>query len=81
MLVTVTQHTGTHGFQSAAMVVERNDDPIECLVYEGYSNDIPWHLREHVMRNWIAAKLNMLATGTHNAVGTYSNVVTVMPEY
>lgn len=71
----MTQHQGAHGFYSAAMVVERMDDPIECMLYEGYSGDTPKHLGELVMRNWIAAKLNQLATGTHLAVGTYSVIV------
>jgi len=75
VLVTVTQHLGAYGFYSAAMVVERMDGPIECMLYEGYSGDTPKHLGELVMRNWVASKLNQLATGTHNAVGDYSEIV------
>ena len=75
VLVTVTQHLGAYGFYSAAMVVERMDSPIECMLYEGYSGDTPKHLGKLVMRNWIAAKLNMLATGTHSATGDYSEIV------
>ena len=72
---TVTQHRGVYGFYSAVIVVEKLDSPLQCMAYDGYNGEIPQYARAQHMRNWIAEQLNILATGTHNAVGTYSNIV------
>ncbi len=82
MRVTVTQDIGAHGFFSAAMVVERCDSPMECYMYDGYDRELR-SIRSGgkgtvvayaTMREWVASKLNTLATGTDYAVGNFSSI-------
>jgi len=77
--VTVTQHTGARGFFSAAMLVEYTDKAMECYMYEGYKRELSALLENGVgmltMLEWVSSKLNILATGTGSANGTYSDIV------
>lgn len=61
MYVTVVMNSAAYGYWSAVLVVEHNDSPMTVEQYDGYSNDIPTHLRAATCRAWVAGKLNSLA--------------------
>lgn len=80
MTVTVFQQYGVYGHCSAAIVVDRIDDPIEVFTWNGYKgSSIPSKSTEvkptpSDMRSWIASKLTELSTGTDKALGISSDV-------
>jgi hypothetical protein len=73
MLAHVYRHVGVYGFCSAAIVIERMDDPLEVRNYNGYQN--PPKPTAHDMDFWIAAQLTDLGAGKGLAVGTECDVV------
>ncbi len=76
VVVKVTQHTGVHGFHSAAIVVERMDGPLEVYARDWYSSTYSgmYPKPSDPMLMWIAEQLTKLSTGTHNNLGGVGSV-------
>lgn len=59
MCASVYIDIGAHGFYSAAMVIQRCDDPIETRAFDGYKFAAKG---KDATFEWIAAQLNELAS-------------------
>lgn len=72
MIVRVHQHTGAHGFHSAAIVIIRCDDPVEVRSANWY--DGAEVNSAQPMLEWVAQQLSELSTGTGLNLGGVGNV-------
>lgn len=65
MIVRVIQHTGVHGFHSAAVVIDRMDGPIEVRSWNGYKAEYAGVSQKALkpMLEWVAEQLTGLSKG------------------